>query len=96
MIDSVPVITDGLPPRFTGGTWISLFSPEAAVGGVLGRLRDGDILRVDMREGRIRTGVGRGEFASREPYEFPDHAAAGYAARYARTALPALEGAGFR
>jgi hypothetical protein len=32
LIDSVPVITDGLPPRSGSGTWISLFSPEAAVG----------------------------------------------------------------
>jgi dihydroxy-acid dehydratase len=97
LIESVPVITDGLPPRSSGGTWISLFSPEAAVGGVLGRLRDGDILRIDLREGRIRTGVGAGEFARREPYEFGDRAAgaAGYAARYARTALPGLDGAGF-
>jgi dihydroxy-acid dehydratase len=95
LIDSVPVITDGLPPRFARGTWVSLFSPEAAVGGALGRLRDGDTLRIDLRESRIRTGVRAGEFASREPYEFLDRAAAGYAARYARTALPALEGAGF-
>jgi dihydroxyacid dehydratase/phosphogluconate dehydratase len=67
------------------------------VGGVLGRLRDGDILRIDLREGRIRTGVGADEFARRDPYEFGDGAAdaAGYAARYARIALPGLDGAGF-
>jgi dihydroxy-acid dehydratase len=93
---SVPVITDGLPPRSGSGTWISLFSPEAAAGGVIGRLRDGDTLRISFEEGRIRTGVGAQEFTKREPHEFPDRAGAGYAARYARTALPALEGAGFR
>jgi dihydroxy-acid dehydratase len=95
LIDGVPVITDGLPPRFSRGIWISLFSPEALVGGVLGRLRDGDPLRINLREGRIRTGVGAGEFASRDPYEFGDRAGAGYTARYARTALPGLGGAGF-
>jgi dihydroxy-acid dehydratase len=93
---SVPVITDGLPPRSPSGIWISLFSPEAAAGGVIGWLRDGDALRISFEEGRIRTGVGAQEFTKREPPEFPDHAGAGYTARYARTALPALEGAGFR
>ena len=92
---SVPVITDGLPPRSGSGTWISLFSPEAAVGGVISRLRDGDTLRIDLREGRIRTSVGAEEFGNREPYDFGARAEAGYAARYARTALPGLEGAGF-
>jgi dihydroxy-acid dehydratase len=93
---SVPVITDGLPPRSPSGIWISLFSPEAAAGGVIGWLRDGDALRISFEEGRIRTGLGAQEFTKREPPEFPDHAGAGYTARYARTALPALEGAGFR
>jgi len=93
---SVPVITDGLPPRSSSGTWISLFSPEAAAGGVIARLRDGDSLRISLTEGRIRTGVEAGEFRGREPYAFPDRAGAGYADRYARSALPALEGAGFR
>jgi dihydroxyacid dehydratase/phosphogluconate dehydratase len=65
-------------------------------GGVIGWLRDGDALHISLEEGRIRTGVGAQEFTKREPPEFPDHAGAGYAARYARTALPALEGAGFR
>jgi dihydroxy-acid dehydratase len=89
----VPVLTDGLAPEDTEGTWISLFTPEAAAGGVLGLLRDGDTLRIDLTEGRIRTGAR--EFTSREPREFSNSAGTGYAARYARTALPALEGAGF-
>jgi dihydroxy-acid dehydratase len=93
--ENVSVITDGLPPREARGTWISLFSPEAAAGGVIGRLRDGDTLRIDLTQGRIRTSVRAGELEDREPYEFPDPAGAGYAARYARSALPALEGAGF-
>src|SRR5215207_2475486 len=89
----VPVITDGLAPEDALGTWITLFTPEAAAGGVLGLLRDGDTLRIDLAEGRIRTKAR--EFESREPTEFPNSTGTGYAARYARTALPALEGAGF-
>ena len=91
----VPVLTDGLAPIDAPGTWISLFTPEAAAGGVLSLLRDGDHLRIDLAEGRIRTGVGAREFEGREPRDFPNRAGTGYAARYARTALPALEGAGF-
>lgn len=91
----VPVLTDGLAPEDAAGTWISLFTPEAATGGVLGLLRDGDTLRIDLTEGRIRTGVGARDLESRKPRSFPDRAYAAYAARYARDALPALEGAGF-
>jgi dihydroxy-acid dehydratase len=93
--ESVPVITDGLPPRNTRGTWVSLVSPEAAAGGVIERLRNGDTLRIDLSEGRIRTGIKAGELEGRISHQFPDPAGAGYAARYARSALPALEGAGF-
>ncbi len=53
-------MTDGLAPEGVVGAWISLFTPEAAAGGVLSLLRDGDTLRIDLTEGRIRTQRGRG------------------------------------
>ncbi|MBA2534265.1 MAG: dihydroxy-acid dehydratase, partial [Rubrobacter sp.] len=84
-----------LAPEGAAGTWISLFTPEATEGSVLGLLRTGDTLRMDLVEGRIRTGIGAREVESREPTEFPDRADTAYAFRYTRTALPALEGAGF-
>ena len=89
------VLTDGLAPGCAGGAQISLFTPEAASGGVIGLLRDGDALRIDLSEGRIRTSVRASELDSRDPYEPPGPNGAGYAARYARSALSALEGAGF-
>ena len=89
----VPVLTDGLAPEEAEGAWVSLFTPEAASGGVLSLLRDGDTLRIDLTEGRIRTGAR--EFTSREPGEFPNSAGPAYAVRYAENALPALSGAGF-
>jgi dihydroxy-acid dehydratase len=89
----VPVLTDGLAPQDALGAWTSLFTPEAAAGGVLSLLRDGDALRIDLAEDRIRTGAG--DFDSREFGMFPNNAGTAYAARYARTVLPALEGAGF-
>ena len=91
---SMSVLTDGLPPAQADGNWFSLFSPEAASGGVIGRLRDGDTLRIDLAESRIRTVVGAEELENRRPWKF-EAAGRGYAARYARSALPALEGAGF-
>ena len=93
--ENFSIITDGLPPVEARGTWVSLVSPEAAAGGVIGRLRDGDTLRIDLMEGRIRTSVKAGELENRDPYKLPDPAGAGYITRYARSALPALEGAGF-
>jgi dihydroxy-acid dehydratase len=89
----VPVMTDGLAPEAAPGTWISLFTPEAAEDSVLGLLRRGDSLRIDLAEGRIRTRAR--DVESREPREFPDNVGTAYAARYARSALSALEGAGF-
>ena len=91
----VPVLTDGLAPEGGTGSWVSLFTPEAAAGGVLSLLRDGDTIRIDLTEGRIRAGIGARELGRREPPELPNRADTRYAARYARNALPALEGAGF-
>jgi dihydroxyacid dehydratase/phosphogluconate dehydratase len=90
-----PVVTDGLPPEDARGTWASLFAPEAFSGGVIGRLRDGDPLRLDLQGGRIRAGIRAGELEAREPFKPPGRTGFGYAARHARSALPALEGAGF-
>jgi dihydroxy-acid dehydratase len=89
------VLTDGLAPGWAGGAQISLFTPEAASGGVIELLRDGDALRIDLSEGRILTSVKASDLDSRDPYIQPRPNGAGYAARYARSALPALEGAGF-
>lgn len=90
-----PVLTDGLPPADAPGTWACVFTPEAALGGVIGRLRDGDPLRLDLEGGLVRAGIKAGELQSRKPFEAAGRDGFGYAARYERSALPALEGAGF-
>ncbi len=91
----VPVLTDGLPPENTVGCWASMATPEATAGGVIGRLRGGDALRLDLAEGLIRTGAKADEIRRRESFPASASSSFGYAARYAHTALPALEGAGF-
>lgn len=88
------VMTDGLAPD-EAGTGISLVSPEATADGVIGLLRDGDVLKIDLESGRIRTRVSAQELESREPYSGTKPSGYGYAARYARSALPGLEGGGF-
>lgn len=92
---NIPVLTDGLPPENAVGAWASLATPEATLGGVVGRLRDGDALRLDLTEGLVRTGAKADEIRSREPFPLPASSGLGYAARYAHATLPALEGAGF-
>jgi len=92
---TIPVLTDGLPPEGVTGFWASLATPEAVAGGVIGRLRDGDLLRLNLTEGLIRTGVAAEEIQQREPFVMSSASPEfGYAARYARASLPALEGAG--
>lgn len=90
-----PVVTDGLSPADAVGTWACVFTPEAVMGGVIGRLRDGDALRLDLEGSHIRAGIKAGELEAREPLEATGQIGTGYAARYARSALSALEGAGF-
>ena len=92
---NVPVLTDGLPPENTAGVWASLATPEATIGGVIGRLRDGDALRLDLTEGLIRTGAKADEIRHRDLFPASVSSGFGYAARYVHAALPALEGAGF-
>jgi dihydroxy-acid dehydratase len=52
-------------------------------------------LRLDLMEGLIRTGAKANEIRRREPFPAQASSGLGYAARYAHTALPALEGAGY-
>jgi dihydroxyacid dehydratase/phosphogluconate dehydratase len=92
---AVPVLTDGLSPEEATGIWASLATPETATGGVIARLRDGDLLRLDLVKGLIRTAVKAKELDRREPLALSASAGFSYAARYSRLALTALEGAGF-
>jgi len=64
--ESVALITDG---RFSGGTrgaCIGHVSPEAAVGGPIGLLKDGDIIGVDIPNNRLSVKLSDEELAERE------------------------------
>ena len=93
--DQCALITDG---RFSGGTAgasIGHVSPEAAVGGPIGLLRDGDRIAIDIPNGVLRVELSDLELAER-------HAAwtkpaprfkTGYLAKYAAMATSAHTGA---
>jgi dihydroxy-acid dehydratase len=61
----VALITDG---RFSGasrGLCIGHVGPEAAVGGPIGLLRDGDIIDIDADNGTLEVKLGKAELAKR-------------------------------
>ncbi len=65
MGSKVALITDG---RFSGGTrgfCIGHVSPEAAVGGPIGLLKDGDMIRIDANEGTLDVLLSDEELAER-------------------------------
>ena len=65
MGDKVALITDG---RFSGGTrgfCVGHVGPEAAVGGPIGLLRDGDVISIDAEAGSIEVALSDAELAER-------------------------------
>jgi dihydroxy-acid dehydratase len=92
---SVALITDG---RFSGGTrglCIGHVSPEAAEGGVIALLRDGDIIRIDLSDRCLMTEVTDAELARRRE-QFtppPPRFDRGWLARYSRLVTNASNGA---
>jgi len=64
--ESVALITDG---RFSGGTrgaCIGHISPEAAVGGPIGLLQNGDIIEIDIPNNQINVKLSKKELAQRK------------------------------
>ena len=91
----VALITDG---RFSGcsrGASIGHVSPEAAAGGEIGLLRDGDIIDIDMDKYTINAQVSEAEFARRRSEQKPHKSwvTDGWLARYQRMVSSADEGA---
>ncbi len=93
----ITVFTDGLAPEWASGVWASPVFPEAAAGGVLARLQDGDRVRLDLAERRVRVSVSAEEMEDPAPgARFGRRGAQlGYASRYAYDHMKPLEGGGF-
>jgi dihydroxy-acid dehydratase len=95
LADKVALITDG---RFSGGTHgfvVGHIAPEAAVGGPLAVLRNGDRLTIDAQQQRIDVAVSAAELKSRRRAWKPrrPYATQGVLAKYARVVSSASEGA---
>ncbi|MEQ8401329.1 MAG: dihydroxy-acid dehydratase [Roseitalea porphyridii] len=65
MGDKVALITDGRFSGATRGFCIGHVGPEAAVGGPIGLLRDGDVITIDAVEGTLEVALSEDELAER-------------------------------
>jgi len=93
--ESVALITDG---RFSGGTrgaCIGHISPEAAVGGPIGLLKEGDIIEIDIPNETLNVKLSDAELAERRKTWKPPEPriTKGCLARYAALATSADTGA---
>jgi dihydroxy-acid dehydratase len=98
LADSVALITDG---RFSGGTkgpCIGHVSPEAASGGPIGLLKDGDIISIDIPNRSIEVKLSRAELDKRRKSwkAVEPKIKTGYLARYIRMVSSADKGAVLR
>jgi len=93
--DTVALITDGRFSGATRGFCIGHVGPEAAVGGPIALIKNGDIVTLDALSGKIEVEVSRQEFARRRAKWKPrrtDHNS-GVLWKYAQTVGPARYGA---
>jgi dihydroxy-acid dehydratase len=93
--NEVALITDG---RFSGGTHgfvVGHITPEAAVGGPLGLLRNGDVVTIDAEKRVIHADIGATELRRRRAAWKPrkPFATSGVLAKYARLVSSASAGA---
>jgi dihydroxy-acid dehydratase len=96
--DSVALITDGRFSGATRGAAIGHISPEAAAGGPIGLVREGDIIDIDIPGGGLTLEVDDHELAGRKKTwaRPPSKAQPGsYLDRYARLVTSAMTGAVF-
>ncbi|HTD29663.1 MAG TPA: dihydroxy-acid dehydratase, partial [Xanthomonadaceae bacterium] len=88
--DDVALITDGRFSGATHGFMVGHMAPEAACGGPLARLREGDVVRIDVATRRIDTDA---DLSSREPARMAPRVSTGVLAKYARGVGSASRGA---
>ncbi len=95
MDDRVALITDGRFSGATRGAAIGHVSPEAASGGPIAALRDGDNISIDIPNERLEVDLGAGELAERlaQIPPFKSGVDSGYLRRYAERVTSASTGA---
>ena len=92
---SVALITDGRFSGATRGASIGHVSPEAAVGGPIALIRDGDIIKINIPENSINVDLSDEELAQRKAQWQPRQPkiTTGYLARYASLVTSGNRGA---
>ncbi len=95
MGDKVALITDGRFSGATRGFCIGHIGPEAAVGGPIGLLRDGDVINIDAETGILDVELSEDELAARRQSwrPHPTMYTSGSLWKYAQTVGPAQKGA---
>jgi len=95
MGDKVALITDGRFSGATRGFCVGHVGPEAAIGGPIAQVRDGDIITLDATTGEISIDVTEEEFARRKKDWAPRETEYGSGAiwKYAQLVGPARFGA---
>ncbi len=71
--EKVALITDGRFSGATRGFCIGHVGPEAAVGGPIGLLKDGDMIRIDAEKGTLNVDLSEEEMAARHKAWKPRH-----------------------
>ncbi len=92
---SVMLITDGRFSGATRGLMVGHITPEAAVGGPIGLIREGDIISIDIDKRELNVEVSEAELAERRKHwtrPAPNYTK-GVMAKYAKLVTSASEGA---
>ena len=94
-VENIALITDGRFSGATRGLCIGHVGPEAADGGPIALIRDGDVIAIDAAKGTMDVEVSADELAARRASwrPKPPHFRTGVLARYARNVGPARFGA---
>ena len=91
---SVALITDGRFSGATRGACIGHVSPEAASGGVIGVVKDGDIISIDIPANKLELKISKEELDARMASFVPKKKElSGYLKRYAAMVSSGAEGA---
>ena len=95
MGNKVALITDGRFSGATRGLCVGHVGPEAAVGGPIAHLRDGDIIAIDADKGTLEVRLDQAELDRRRADWRPRGSAfaSGYIWKYAQQVGPARQGA---
>lgn len=93
--ETVAIVTDGRFSGATRGPCIGHVSPEAAAGGVIALVRDGDIIDIDIPARTIQIRLSDAELEARRKNlkQFKPRVTEGYLHRYSKQVSSANEGA---